>query len=923
MGMMKKIFTLLLSFLLLLSSLPTAAFSVGAELVYISISEEGEFVADAEGDYIAYRSIPLDALTAIDLKQYGLGDYIYDSDRDGKQDITALHLFIYVHEQLMGLDFLEVDTSNGAPGSMYFTSGLFGYEDENLRYDYNGTYPADEKGWGLTADNIVLKPGDFLDVAHYSDWSFFRDSAYGFHYFADSKDSITHRYSARVNEALEVKLLLVSGGMGVASTTSYAGGYTLQYGKHLGTTEGTVVTNAVGMATLSLPSEGSWYLWCNGDRGIDACPNSIVSSPASAVVHVTAATEENPNNGQDVSAVLNATMAQLASTVTEPNFGTTAGEWTVLSLARGGYYPKDHDYFAGYYGRIVEKVNATASKVNLNGALHKHKSTDNSRLIVALSSIGRDAGAVGDWDLTAPYNDFGWIKKQGINGVLWALIALDSNDYATEEPTIRRQCLDYIMDAELPEGGWALSGSKLDVDITGMTLQSLYPYREQTQVAMAVDRAFARLSQVQLSNGGFLYGTAETSESASQVIVACTTWGINPDTDPRFVKEGNSVIDNLLSYYVQSEAMFAHQGTLPNNMATDQACYALVAYDRLQKGKPSLYDFSDVSFGNSAESEEMTASLGLPAEINSGDTFRAVLSMNKWNNEGDYKLIDFLLAVPAGISVTDVAPSSRLTGGQLRWHLEADTGKLRVVYFDANENRSLTISGEAFPAELFVITFKADRAVSGSRLNIGLSGMSVKLTSQSAEEGSMIVVNTSTAEGVVDVVEGISFSAVCLYQGDDVDLIPSTKKAVAVAVTSIAEGTELTFKTADREIPFRYSREVSAKTGISTYIAMVDADIAMECFVHGENYIIGEVCKDAILFGDVNGDGMVNAQDALSTVDAWLRKGDAPNYDQMILMNVNGDSRINTFDALGIVEAFVNGTEYAVVTKAATITTNQ
>ena len=40
-------------------------------------------------------------------------------------------------------------------------------------------------------------------------------------------------------------------------------------------------------------------------------------------------------------------------------------------------------------------------------------------------------------------------------------------------------------------------------------------------------------------------------------------------------------------------------------------------------------------------------------------------------------------------------------------------------------------------------------------------------------------------------------------------------------------------------------------------------------------------------------------------------------------MNVNGDSRINTFDALGIVEKFVSGSEYGVVTKAATITTQQ
>ena len=58
-------------------------------------------------------------------------------------------------------------------------------------------------------------------------------------------------------------------------------------------------------------------------------------------------------------------------------------------------------------------------------------------------------------------------------------------------------------------------------------------------------------------------------------------------------------------------------------------------------------------------------------------------------------------------------------------------------------------------------------------------------------------------------------------------------------------------------------------------------------------------------------------------MDAWLRKGEAPGDDGILTMNVNGDSRINTFDALGIVEKFVSGSEYGVVTKAATITTNQ
>jgi hypothetical protein len=77
-----------------------------------------------------------------------------------------------------------------------------------------------------------------------------------------------------------------------------------------------------------------------------------------------------------------------------------------------------------------------------------------------------------------------------------------------------------------------------------------------------------------------------------------------------------------------------------------------------------------------------------------------------------------------------------------------------------------------------------------------------------------------------------------------------------------------------------------------------------------------------LTFGDANGDGVVNAQDALAAVDAWLRKGKAPDDDGILRLNVNGDSRINTFDALGIVEAFVNKSEYIVVTKAATLTTN-
>lgn len=312
---------------------------------------------------------------------------------------------------------------------------------------------------------------------------------------------------------------------------------------------------------------------------------------------------ETVRKSQDVREIIDATMTELADTVTAPAFGTNAGEWTVLCLARGGYYAKCNKYFTDYYGRIVEYVNTQAAKIGKDGALHKSKSTDNSRLILALSAIGRVATAVGDWNLITPYSDFDWVKKQGINGVIFTLIAIDSNGYETTDATIRRQCIDYLLDKQLEDGGWALSGKTFNSDITGMTLQALAPYRGDKKIADAAGRAFECLSLNQCESGGYKYGTGESSESIAQVIVACAYWGIDPDTDPRFIKNGNSAVDALLEYYDPEKAMFKHflQADV-NNMATDQSCYALIAYDRLINGGTALYDYSDVVFAYDEES---------------------------------------------------------------------------------------------------------------------------------------------------------------------------------------------------------------------------------------------------------------------------------------------------------------------------------
>ena len=155
------------------------------------------------------------------------------------------------------------------------------------------------------------------------------------------------------------------------------------------------------------------------------------------------------------------------------------------------------------------------------------------------------------------------------------------------------------------------------------------------------------------------------------------------------------------------------------------------------------------------------------------------------------------------------------------------------------------------------------------------------------------------------------------------DLIPSGKKAIAVAVTGIDAYSTLVYDDGTNRMQLHYSSEISDKTGVPTFVALVDSTINMENFVNENHFTVGSVDAATLTFGDSNGDGTVNAQDALAAVDAWLRKGEALTDAGILTLNVNGDSRINTFDALGIVEAFVNGSTYGVVTKAATIATSK
>ena len=323
---------------------------------------------------------------------------------------------------------------------------------------------------------------------------------------------------------------------------------------------------------------------------------------------------EQGGSGEDTgySEYLNKALANIKKTVPTPQVGSVSGEWAVLGLARGNANVTN-SYYDSYYDRVVAYVKAN---IKSGEKLDNTKSTEHSRIILALTAIGEDPTSVGGHNLLTALNDLDYVKKQGSNGPIWALLAVDSGNY---EYAKREQLIEAIL-ADRVGNGWSLDGGTADTDMTAMALQALAPYNdeEHPKVKSAIEAALTLLSGMQQNDGGFAsFGTAN-SESAAQVVVALSALGLDANTDSRFVKNGHSVLKNLLSY-AQEDGSFLHlsDGSSGNNqMAAEQGTYALVAYDRHVKEKHSLYDMTDVVKREDASAQEVIDMIDSIDEVN-------------------------------------------------------------------------------------------------------------------------------------------------------------------------------------------------------------------------------------------------------------------------------------------------------------------
>ena len=304
------------------------------------------------------------------------------------------------------------------------------------------------------------------------------------------------------------------------------------------------------------------------------------------------------------------TKKYIQNNVPAPVVASDRGEWAVLGLARAGVELSDA-YIQAYYGKVVAyvKANIGADGVLVDPESHNPTVTDNERIILALTAIGKDPANVGGKNLLAALQDRNIMQVTNtsdtdINGLVFGLLALNSGNYTQDSYWL----VQAILTQQNEDGSWSSSADTKpvgDVDMTAMALQALAPYYNEggdTTVNAAVDKALQWLSAK-------YKGTGYTSaESCAQVVVALSALQLNANSDSSFVKTVDgaptSVLGDLLRYYLGEGQGFKHEASLKtaDQKATEQALYAMAAYERYCRRTNALYDMTDAvcahSFGD-------------------------------------------------------------------------------------------------------------------------------------------------------------------------------------------------------------------------------------------------------------------------------------------------------------------------------------
>ena len=187
----------------------------GSVKVYVTISSDGVPIIGRDGTVLSHLEVNV---PYFDLENQGLEEFYRYGTENGSGSYvndtivkrpTALHLYLYmIGVYYLGLEPEQVTTGaerilghDGVGGGVENMLGVTAYNDdklalnitgsatslymqqfwghdENLMYYRNHVYPLMSAGWGSTADYVLLSDDDTIDVAMFSNWSFWQSGAF-------------------------------------------------------------------------------------------------------------------------------------------------------------------------------------------------------------------------------------------------------------------------------------------------------------------------------------------------------------------------------------------------------------------------------------------------------------------------------------------------------------------------------------------------------------------------------------------------------------------------------------------------------------------------------------------------------------------------------------------------------------------------
>lgn len=304
-------------------------------------------------------------------------------------------------------------------------------------------------------------------------------------------------------------------------------------------------------------------------------------------VHLVTEEEEEtktPEAPEEIS--IETLMENIAASYTE-----NSGEWVIMDMA--AYEDLNPD---------GSKTSAEAKQAYIKKAIESINKesvgeTTYTKAILALTAIGVNAEELYPADSETSISAIAGLNGKTHSSSEWSapytLAAYNQNTY--EGTGIYEDALiTAVLESQNENGSW---GGKWDngIQSTANMIAGLAFYSDREDVKNAMDEAIGFLSESQSEDGKFYdYAYADANAAAIAIIGLCAA-GVNPDTDSRFIKDGVSALDALLSFALADNSGFGWKdNTSLNAGSTEQAFRALIAATHVMESGEAfnIYDFS-------------------------------------------------------------------------------------------------------------------------------------------------------------------------------------------------------------------------------------------------------------------------------------------------------------------------------------------